>query len=351
MVRLQIANMQEESKDEDVVDTADLRVYSDGLGIEGMAGVAAIMFRNGQEVKSICYLLGLLTHHTTYEAEVVGILLALELIHRERSASSATIRLDNQAVIQALGGRHAKLVQALLNLVHKGSNDWLTSDGDSDSPGQRQLSIHWVSRHDGVHGNERTDKEARRAVSIGSSPESKLPEMLQGHTLPCSLAALCSKFKELLKLRWRAMWAKSPWKGWMDRINDKLPSHSFLMVTNHLSQAQASVLMQLRTDHSPLNHFLHRIGKIDSPTCPACRSTDETVLHYLLDCPGYTHEWHGLFQAVGLNSKSLWHLLGNWRAYKALLIYISTTGRFKDTYGDLQVFSAQADVFSSHPPL
>ena len=61
MVRLQIANMREESKDEDVVDTADLRVYLDSSGIEGMVGAAAIMFRNGQEVKSICYLLGPLT--------------------------------------------------------------------------------------------------------------------------------------------------------------------------------------------------------------------------------------------------------------------------------------------------
>ena len=165
---------------------------------------------------------------------MVGILLALELIHRECSASSATIRLNNQAVIQALGSCHAKPVQALLNLVHKGSNYWL-SDGDSNGPGQRQLGIHWVSGHDGVHGNECADEEARRAVSIGSSPESELPETLQGHTLLCSLAALCSKFKESLKLRWRAMWAKSPQKGRMDRINDKLPSHSFLMVTNHLS--------------------------------------------------------------------------------------------------------------------
>ena len=109
--------------------------------------------------------------------------------------------------------------------------------------------------------------------------------------------------------------------------------------------------MQLRTGHIPLNRFLHRIGKTDSPTCPACRAADETVLHYLLDCPGYAHERHGLAQAVGRNSKSLQHLLGNWRAYKVLLLYIGTMGRFKDTYGDLQVFSAQADAASPPPPL
>ena len=73
------------------MDTADLCAYSDGSGIDGMAGVAVIVFWNGQEVKSIHYLLDPLTYHTTYEAEVVGVLLALELIHRERSISSATI--------------------------------------------------------------------------------------------------------------------------------------------------------------------------------------------------------------------------------------------------------------------
>ena len=107
--------------------------------------------------------------------------------------------------------------------------------------------------------------------------------------------------------------------------------------------------MQLHTGHIPLNRFLHRIGKTDSPTCPACQTADETVPHYLLDCPGYAHERHGLAQAVGRNSKSLQHLLGNWRTFKALLIYVGVTGRFKDTYGDLQVFLAQADA--SSPPL
>ena len=178
-------------------DMADLRMYSDGSGIEGMAGAATIVFRDGQEVKSVCYLLGPLTCHTTYEAEVVSVLLARELIHRKCSALSTTIRLDNQAIIQALGGRSTKPAQALLNLVHEGSSDWLTSN----SLGWRQLGIHWVSGHNGVHNNEHADEEAWRAVSVGSSLESKLLEALQGRPLPCSLTALCSKFKESLKLR------------------------------------------------------------------------------------------------------------------------------------------------------
>ena len=155
--------------------------------------------------------------------------------------------------------------------------------------------------------------------------------------LPCSLAALSGKFKETLRDRWKIMWVKSPWKGRMDKIDDKLPSHSFLMVTSHLSREQVSVLMQLGMGNIPLNHFLHKISKVDSPVFPACQHADETVQHYLLDCPGYTHEWHSLAWAMGCNSESMWHPLGNWRTYKALLTYIHATGRFKDTYGDLHM--------------
>ena len=336
-VWLHVAGMHEESREEDAEDEVDVRVYSDGLGIEGMAGTAAVLFRDGHKAKSIRYWLSPLMRHTTYEAEAVGVLLAVELVRRERGVHSATTCLDNQAVMQALGDRSAKPAQALLNLVHEGCSDWL----DGDRRGRRQLSINWVSRHDGVHGNERADEEARKAASEGSSLEAELLESLQECTLPCSLAALGGKFKETLKHRWKAMWAKSPWKGRIDKIDDKLPSHSFLMATSQLTRAQASILMQLRTGHILLNYFLHKIGKVDSPTC---QTTDETVHHYLLDCLGLVHECHSLAQAMGRNSKSMRHLLGNWHAYKALLKYVRTTGRFKDTYGDLPMRSTQADV-------
>ena len=115
---------------------------------------------------------------------------------------------------------------------------------------------------------------------------------------------------------------EAPRKGQMDKIDDKLPSHSFLMATSQLTRAQASILTQLCTGHIPLSYFLHKINKVDSPTCPMCWTANETVHHYLLDCLGFVHEQHSLAQAMGRNSKSMQHLLGNWRAYKALLKYV-----------------------------
>ena len=113
---------------------------------------------------------------------------------------------------------------------------------------------------------------------------------LREQALPCSLTAMSGTFKESMRDRWKAIWAKSPRKGRMDKIDDKLPSHSFLAAMSHLSRAQASILMQLCTGHIPLNYFLHKINKVESPTCPLCRTANETIHHYLLDCPGFAYE-------------------------------------------------------------
>ena len=192
--------------------------------------------------------------------------------------------------MQALGSCSAKLAQSLLNSVHEACHEWLTNRRHRD----RQLTIGLVSRHDGVEGNECANNEAKTAACEGSSPEDELPEVLQDCTLLSSLTALGGTFKETLQVRWKSLWAKSPQKGRMDKVDNKLPSHSFLTVTGHLSRAQASMLMQLCMGHVPLNYFLHKTNKAESPVCPTCQLADETVHHYLFDCLGFAYERHAL---------------------------------------------------------
>ena len=49
-LQFQIAATREESREEAEEDRADVQVYSDRTGIEGMAVVVAVLFCNGQEV-------------------------------------------------------------------------------------------------------------------------------------------------------------------------------------------------------------------------------------------------------------------------------------------------------------
>jgi len=41
----------------------------------------------------------------------------------------------------------------------------------------------------------------------------------------------------------------------------------------------------------PLQAYLHRIGKMESPTCLKCRRGDETVEHYLMTCKAFAVQW------------------------------------------------------------
>jgi len=48
-----------------------IRVYSDGSGIEGMIGAAAVLYRGGRMKRVLRYQLGTDEEHTVYEGEGV----------------------------------------------------------------------------------------------------------------------------------------------------------------------------------------------------------------------------------------------------------------------------------------
>jgi hypothetical protein len=78
------------------------KMFTDGSGSNGHVGAAATMIHQGSTPKTLRYQLGALTSHTVYEGELVGLLLAAELIRRHPSAPDPYhIFLDNQAAITA----------------------------------------------------------------------------------------------------------------------------------------------------------------------------------------------------------------------------------------------------------
>ncbi|KAI0037359.1 hypothetical protein FA95DRAFT_1466860, partial [Auriscalpium vulgare] len=96
-----------------------------------------------------------------------------------------------------------------------------------------------------------------------------------------------------------------------------------------LTRAHSSVLFQLRTGHVPLNKYLYRIGKVDSPRCPSCRHASEDVRHFLLECRAHRHERWILQHQWRRQSQDLRFLLSSPKALIAVLRYVQATGRFK----------------------
>ncbi|KAG2053943.1 hypothetical protein BDR06DRAFT_913424, partial [Suillus hirtellus] len=98
-----------------------------------------------------------------------------------------------------------------------------------------------------------------------------------------------------------------------------------------------SLLTNLCTQHVPLNKHLHRISKSKTPFCPHCPQSEETVHHYIIDCPHYRRERHALSAAVGRKASSLPYLLSKEEAIPHLIRYVNSTKRLKDTFGEIPI--------------
>ena len=97
------------------------------------------------------------------------------------------------------------------------------------------------------------------------------------------------------------------------------------------------ILMQLCTDHVPLNAHLYQIKKAATPYCPNCLNTMETTNHYLFFCHKYTRQRHKLVLAVKRKAFSKNFILTNEAAIRHTINYINNTGRFKHVLGDIKV--------------
>lgn len=187
-----------------------------------------------------------------------------------------------------------------------------------------------------MEGNEAVDVEAKKAVTAGSSADKDLPVLFRSRKpLPLSKSAIKQAYAARLKVRNSALLTKSPRYASITRIDDTTPSDKYQKLVRRLTRPQASIIAQLRMGHAPLNKHLHRIKSVGSPICSACEMGDETVMHYLIQCPA--HEWQRrpMITEFGIDAKSISFILSDQKALKYTLRYIHDTGRFKTAFGPL----------------
>jgi hypothetical protein len=120
----------------------------------------------------------------------------------------------------------------------------------------------------------------------------------------------------------------------MMRVDDTMPSNRFMKIVSTLNRRQAAVLMQLRTGAVPLNEHLFKTSCIDTPACK-CDMSIETVKHYLIECPLWNKQRRSLYRSLGRRSREVKTLLSNPKVIKDTLRFVAQTGRFKETFGDV----------------
>jgi hypothetical protein len=189
------------------------------------------------------------------------------------------------------------------------------------------LLVKWVPGHMEIVGNEKADEVARKAAS-GSSSVRKLPAPLR-KVLPRSKSAARQEYHRKVKSAAMEVWTSSPRFERMAMIDPDLSHVKFAKLTRGISRNQASVLFQLRSGHVPLNTYLHRIKKADSPVCPGCLHHRETVMHYIMRCEAHTVVRQIMFNAAGRDARNLGLLLSTLELLPHLFRYIRATERLR----------------------
>ncbi|KJA23257.1 hypothetical protein HYPSUDRAFT_106187, partial [Hypholoma sublateritium FD-334 SS-4] len=92
-------------------------------------------------------------------------------------------------------------------------------------------------------------------------------------------------------------------------------------------------ITQLITGHIPLAAFLHKIGAEDSPTCPCCHESPETIAHFVIHCPVHRLARAAMFAGLHPASCNLTTLLSSPKNHPRLLTFIARTDRLRSVYG------------------
>jgi ribonuclease HI len=197
-----IRSSKEGAEEEHKNDKARWKIYTDGSGIDGKIGGAAVLYRDGVEVGASRKRLGTAKTHTVYEGEGIGGALGLGLLWRERDVvGEVTLAVDSTAAIRAS------------QIPRPGPLPWIWGKWDSYARMilrkhlEAHITICWTPGHRGIAGNERADEEAKRAVQDGDA--GKIPKSFRG-PMPWSQSARLQKYNADIKAIVASEWAKSP---------------------------------------------------------------------------------------------------------------------------------------------
>ncbi len=165
---------------EEIFASGSFCIFSDGSSLREGAGAAAVArSHDGKRLQTRRLYLGTRDSHdqAAFEAEIVGTILALDIIRGQSHHTSAYLFVDCQRAINAIRsptGISQSSTQHLLCTFHQELLRILNRRLNL----LRLVHIHWVPGHEDIPGNDCADSEAKRAAQ-GNSLALELPIRLQ----------------------------------------------------------------------------------------------------------------------------------------------------------------------------
>ena len=170
-----------------------MTIYTDGSGIKGKIGAAAY---NATSEETNHQLLGDETHYNVYATKLTAIHLAVTQWEKSQTEYPiCRIFIDNQAASIAISQPRTQSGQSIIKTIIDLIDEIMTLHP------KRQLEMIWVPGHRGIEGNERADREAKRAAT-----DPTLSRVFNHNVLK---SARSQDIKTLAKTQWEKEWTEN----------------------------------------------------------------------------------------------------------------------------------------------
>jgi ribonuclease HI len=263
--------------------------YTDGSVRNGRAGIE-IWTAAWEASKTTSRAEDTNIHHTELEAIWTAI---RNISHETNRTVRIRIFSDNQGALRSIPNPRTK---DSLNLVLK--------IGRRIS--KAAFSLHWIPGHEGIKRNKRADELAQEATR-GTEP---LPA--PALAVPISVIYATARSMDYKPENEVFYGAKT---GEHFQNSDKaLPGKHIKKMYNALNKTAASILVQLRTNISRLNTYLHKI-KVTETDKREC-GVVETFPHFLFCCPRWTEQRREMKAAHSSRYWDLSYALGGYSIHE-----------------------------------
>lgn len=154
----------------------------------------------------------------------------------------------------------------------------------------KSITLIWIPSHHGISGNEKVDYLAKEAIKTGVFLD-----------IPIPFSDLKEKFRRKYKNRhftWLENYDINKGVYYFTNFYTETMSTWFKHVS--YSRLHTSIIIRLRTNHHSLQESLYRKNLIDDPFCKYCNANEETLDHFLWDCPFFERQRNWLCMRMSL---------------------------------------------------
>ena len=273
-------------KIEELTDSS-LLCYTDASKIKDKAGTGIFIPKKGVELSIRVSPDSSIS--STELAAIEDCLLLLKTSYQGED-SSIVILSDSLSAIQCLSNRnnayHNRDIYRILSLI-----------SEFKDQGQ-QVTLVWVPAHLGIPGNEKADSLAKNATSKAHIDRQ----------IPATVKDARRFVARTIEGDWQRRWDSCHQDCHQQRIQEQVSTRNFFQCAPRKKEV---LISRLRLGRCHLDQYLFQMKKKVSGKCRTCPSKEETISHFLLECPTQELLRHHIRSKLQIQSVDLRTMLSN----------------------------------------